>query len=74
MKNLHSFQEFIIEKSIGDLDPKREQPMVTGIARIIRRIRDEENRKEIADTQIQEFREEGIEFDYDEFLKLCNCK
>jgi len=60
------------EKAIADLSGKNEKPMVTGIAKIISRVKDPINRKEMADTQIEDFKEEGIYFDYDEFLKLCN--
>jgi hypothetical protein len=45
--------------------------MVEGIAEILRGVRDLENRIELAKKQIHGFKKEGIQFDYDEFLKLC---
>lgn len=57
--------------SIQDLSPRDERPMVEGIASILRKVRDVENRKEIADAQIREFGRDGIRFDYAQFLKLC---
>jgi hypothetical protein len=67
------FNEFLNEeKAIKDLSGKNEKPMVTGIAKIISRVKDPVNRKEMANTQIEDFKEEGIYFDYNEFLKLCN--
>ena len=62
------------EKAIKDLSGKNEKPMVTGIAKIISRVKDPVNRKEMANTQIEDFKEEGIYFDYEEFLKLCDVK
>ena len=58
-------------KSIGELDSRDERPMVRGIAQILRGVKDRENRQELADQQIRQFKRERIRFDYDEFLKLC---
>jgi len=66
-----SFTQFN-ESSISDLDKHREKPMVTGIAEILRKIKDVDNRSEIANDQIKKFKKENIDFDYEEFLKLCN--
>lgn len=62
------------EKAIKDLSGKNEKPMVTGIAKIIKRVVDPVNRKEMVDSQIEDFKEEGIYFDYEEFKKLCDVK
>jgi hypothetical protein len=73
MKHVSRFESFVNEeKSISDLGKRDEQPMVTGIASLLRKVRDENNRREIADSQIEEFKRDGIQFDYEEFLKLCN--
>ena len=58
-------------KSIQDLSPRDERPMVDGIASILRKVRDIKNRREIAKAQIREFKRDGIRFDYAEFLELC---
>ena len=64
--------QFLAEsRSIEDLSPRDERPMVEGIAEILRGVRDLENRIELAKKQIHGFKKEGIQFDYDEFLKLC---
>ena len=68
MKHIKIYEE---EKSIADLSKSREKPMVTGIAEIIRMVDDLENRKRIAEHQIRQFKSEGIEFNYEEFLELC---
>jgi len=67
-----SFNKFLVEKAISELDPREEKPMIQGIAQILRQIKDTYNRKEIAKDQIKKFKEENIIFDYEEFLKLCN--
>lgn len=67
-----NFGGFLAEaRAIKDLPARDERPMVEGIAAILRKVRDRENRREIADLQIREFRRDGIEFDYAEFLELC---
>jgi hypothetical protein len=72
MHKLPSFNQFLNEsRSIEDLSPDRERPMVEGVAAILKKIRDRENRQEIADAQIREFKRDGIRFDYAEFLELC---
>jgi hypothetical protein len=67
-----NFNKFLVEKAISELDPNEEIPMVQGIAYILRKIKDVNNRKEIANDQIKKFKEENIIFNYEEFLKLCN--
>jgi hypothetical protein len=56
--------------TLSDLQPD-EIPMVTGIAEILRQVKDIENRREIAEDQIRQFREQGIHFEYKHFLKMC---
>jgi hypothetical protein len=72
MSIIRTYKDFLNEKSISELDPREEKPMVQGISYILRQIKDVDNRKEIAKDQIRKFKEENIVFDYDEFLKLCN--
>ena len=42
--------------------------MVSGIIDILKKVKDKENRMEIADDMISQFKRENIKFDYDEFL------
>lgn len=75
MKHIPTFSDFLNEgKSISDLSSKEEKPMVMGIAEIINRVKDPANKKEMVEASIEDFKREGIEFDYDEFRKLCNIK
>ena len=72
MKNLPTFSVFLNEeKSISDLSDRDEKPMIKGIAEIINRVKDPENKKEMVEASIEDFKKEGIEFDYDEFRNLC---
>lgn len=73
MKNIPTFRNFIseAEANISELPPDQE-PMVTGIAQILRQVKDTENRMQIALDQIKQFKQQGISFDYNQFIKLCN--
>ena len=42
--------------------------MVSGIIDILNKVKDKENRMEIAKDMISQFKREGIKFDYDKFL------
>ena len=42
--------------------------MVSGIIDILKKVKDKENRMEIARDMISQFKREGIKFDYDKFL------
>jgi hypothetical protein len=71
---IQSFAQYLVEKEsrgIKDLPARKERPMVEGVASILKKVRDKKNRREIADTQIREFKRDGIRFDYTEFLQLC---
>lgn len=61
-------KSILSERSISDLSGD-EKPMVMGIIQILNRVKDLQNRKEIADEQIRKFKDEGIVFDYDEFME-----
>ena len=69
MKNIPSFGKFIGEKSYAELG-QNEQDMVTGIADILNQVKDKDNRKDIAEDQIEQFKRENIVFDYSEFMEL----
>ena len=69
---IKQYVQFINEaNTIKDLSTRDEQPMVTGIAQILRGVKDKENRQSLAEKQVKQFKKEGIRFDYDEFFKLC---
>jgi len=51
-----------------------EVEMVKGIVEIILQIKDRDNRREVANTRVNDFKEEGIDFDYNEFFKMCGLK
>ncbi len=57
-------------KSISELNYD-EKPMINGIIDILLQVKDKDNRMEIAKTQIEIFKKENINFDYEEFLKKC---
>ena len=49
---------------------RRDTAMVSGVADILRRIKDPQNRKEVAGQMLSRFDLEGVEYDKDSFLKL----
>ena len=54
-------------------DHSNDRDMVTGVAEIIKMVKDKDNRKDIASAMIAKFRNEDVIFDKDEFLKMCQC-
>jgi hypothetical protein len=44
--------------------------MVSGIIDILKKVKDKENRMEIAEDMISQFKKEKIKFDYDNFLDI----
>lgn len=60
-------------KSISELNYD-EKPMIEGIIDILLQVKDKDNRLEIAKKQIEIFKKEDINFDYEEFLKKCKLK
>jgi len=57
-------------KSISELNYD-EKPMIEGIIDILLQVKDKDNRMEIANSQIEIFKKEDINFNYEEFLKKC---
>ena len=57
-------------KSISELGYD-EKPMIEGIIDILLQVKDVENRRSIANSQIEIFKKEDINFDYKDFLKRC---
>jgi hypothetical protein len=75
MKHILTFSEFLNEgKSISDLSTRDEQPMIKGIAEIINRVKDPVNKIEMVNASIEDFKKEGIDFDYEEFKAICKVK
>ena len=52
-------------------DHSNDRDMVTGVAEIIKMVKDLDNRKDIAVSMMEKFKNEDVIFDKDEFLKLC---
>jgi len=57
-------------KSISELNYDEKQ-MIEGIIDILLQVKDKDNRMEIANSQIEIFKKEDINFNYKEFLKKC---
>ncbi len=46
--------------------------MVSGIIDILKKVKDKDNRMEIANDMVAQFKREKIKFDYDKFIKALN--
>lgn len=55
---------------IRDIKPQNKD-MVDGIVRIIKQVRDDDNREEIATNMVKQLKREKIVLNYDDFLKAC---
>lgn len=66
-----NFDEFINESSLTNLSGN-EKSMIEGIAEILKQVKDKQNRIEIANRQIENFKKEKIDFDYNIFIRMCN--
>jgi hypothetical protein len=54
-------------------DHSNDRDMVVGVAEIIKMVKDDDNRRDIATSMMAKFRNEDVIFDKDEFLKMCGC-
>jgi len=65
----------IVKKVLKEVssDHSNDRDMVVGVAEIIKMVRDGDNRRDIANSMMAKFRNEGVIFDRDEFLKMCGC-
>ena len=52
----------------SELEDNNDYQMVSGIIDILKKVKDKENRMEIADDMVKQFKEEKINFDYKKFL------
>lgn len=55
---------------IRDIKPG-DKDMVDGIVRIIKQVRDDDNREEIATNMVKQLKREKIVLNYEDFLKAC---
>ena len=55
---------------IREVKPQ-DKDMVDGIVRIIKQVRDDENREEIATNMVKQLKREKIVLNYEDFLKAC---
>ena len=55
---------------IREVKPQ-DKDMVDGIVRIIKQVRDDDNREEIATNMVKQLKREKIVLNYDDFLKAC---
>jgi hypothetical protein len=64
-----SYNKFFEEG--GEVEDEREddKEMVEGIADILRRVKDKKNRKQIAKKMVEDFDEEKVEYNLDDFMK-----
>ena len=54
-------------------DHSNDRDMVVGVAEIIKMVKDDDNRKDIATSMMAKFRNEDVIFNKDEFLKMSGC-
>ena len=66
MKYLKNYESKSEIKS--ELEDNNDYQMVSGIIDILKKVKDKENRMEIADDMVKQFKEEKINFDYKKFL------
>lgn len=52
----------------SELEDNNDYQMVSGIIDILKKVKDKENRMEIADNMVSQFKKEKIKFDYDKFI------
>jgi hypothetical protein len=57
------------KEKMGDYDDNDDKEMVDGIVDLLLKVKDLENRKEIAKAVIKDFALQGVEYDYDDFLR-----
>lgn len=56
------------------VDHSNDRDMVVGVAEIIRMVKDMDNRKDIMISMMAKFRNENVNFDKEEFQKMCGFK
>jgi len=67
MKHIRKYNESKSEIK-AELEDDNDYQMVSGIIDILKKVKDKENRMEIADDMVKQFKREKIKFDYKKFL------
>lgn len=57
-------------KEANQQDHSNDRDMVVGVAQIVKMVKDINNRKEIANSMINKFNKENVNFNKDEFMKM----
>lgn len=67
---MEKFSKIVESKSKikSELEDNNDYQMVSGIIDILKKVKDKENRLEIANDMVAQFKREKIKFDYDNFL------
>ena len=69
---IFNFKQFVINESKSkiksELKDNNNYQMVSGIIDILKKVKDKENRMEIANDMVTQFKKEKIKFDYENFL------
>jgi hypothetical protein len=72
LEELSNIEESLVieskSKIKSELEDNNDYQMVSGIIDILKKVKDKENRMEIANDMISQFKREKIKFDYDNFL------
>jgi hypothetical protein len=73
MKKFSKILESKSEKSLkvkikSELEDNNDYQMVSGIIDILKKVKDKENRMEIANDMVAQFKREKIKFDYENFI------
>ena len=56
---------------LKEVSEQQSRDMVTGIADILRDVKDKSNREEIAKRMVKKFDREGVKYDEKQFMKMC---
>ena len=72
LEELSNIEESLVieskSKIKSELEDNNDYQMISGIIDILKKVKDKENRMEIAKDMISQFKKEKIKFDYDNFL------
>lgn len=73
MKHLRKYNEDLVKESKSKIKDELEgndYQMVSGIIDILKKVKDKENRMEIANDMVLQFKKEKIKFDYKNFIDV----
>ncbi len=66
---ISKYLPFSTYKNGGEVEDDDDKEMVEGIADILRRVKDKKNRKQIAKKMVEDFEEEEVEYNLDNFMR-----